>query len=270
MSVIAQSLSDEGGGRRGESNTPFSGEIANEDRRSVYKVAGVGVDQVRVVLSLSGDAARLCSSLTEHDYRPKGMPSMRMVGAWAQDGFKRVFRHFLGEDGPRLLYHRESANLHVDIHFDELVAVGAAVRKVEAVVARLGRLGIDSLFPVRVARADFTGDVVFASAAYFRHVFSAFRAMLCERGRVVEPYRSSTLYVYASRAARTKRLGRSMTRGLSVLPRPVGRYRRSGGSASRPSACGRQIGRSCASLRLTWRARRTATVSARSDGDASY
>lgn len=202
-----------GEGGRGESNTPFPPQICNHDGRSVYKIAAVGVDQVRVVLSLSGDSARLCSTFTEHDYRPKGMPSMRMVGAWAQDGFKRTFRHFLGEDGPRLMYHRDSANLHVDVHFSHLAPVRAAVEEVETVVARLAALDIESLFPVRIARADFTGDVVFASPAYFRFVMSAFRSMLCDRGRVVEPYRSATLYINASRAARTKRLGRIYDKG---------------------------------------------------------
>jgi len=201
-------------GGRGVSNTPLFGKICNEDQGSVYKVAGVGVDQLRIVLSLSGDSALLCSSFTNHDYRPRGMPSMRMVGAWTLDGFKRTFVHFLGDDGPRLLYHRESATLHADIHFEELVSVSIAVRRAEAVVARLRRLGIESLFPVRVARVDVTGDVVFASAAYFRYVHSAFRAMLCERGRVVEPFKSSTLYVNASRASRAKRLGRVYDKGL--------------------------------------------------------
>ena len=62
-------------------------------------------------------------------------------------------------------------------------------------------------------RVDVTGDVVFSSAAYFRYVFSAFRAMVCERGRVVEPFKSSTLYLNASRAARAKRLGRIYDKG---------------------------------------------------------
>ena len=77
----------------------------------------------------------------------------------------------------------------------------------------LAALGIESSFPARIARADFTGDVLFRSAAYFRYVFSAFRSMLCERGRVVEPFKSTTLYVNASRASRSKRLGRIYDKG---------------------------------------------------------
>src|SRR3954468_11231524 len=71
---------------RGESNTPFPGQICTDGPQPAYKVAAVGVDQIRFVLLLSGECARFCESLTEHDYRPRGMPSMRMVGAWMLDG----------------------------------------------------------------------------------------------------------------------------------------------------------------------------------------
>jgi hypothetical protein len=138
---------------------------------------------------------------------------MRMVGAWAQDGFKRTFRHFLGEDGPLLMYHRNSAMLHVDLHFGGLVSVDAAVNRALAVTETLASLSIASVFPTRVARADFTGDVLFASPADFRYVFSAFDSMLCERGRVVEPFRRSTLYISASRSSKAKRLGRIYDKG---------------------------------------------------------
>jgi hypothetical protein len=142
------------------------------------------------------------------------MPNMRLVGAWRIEAFKRSFMHFMGDDGPRLLYHRDSANLHVDIHFPELVPVDVAVKRAEGVLDDLGRLGIETLFPARVARADFTGDVAFMSAAYFRYVFSAFRSMVCERGRVVDPFKSSTLYLSASRSSRSRRLGRVYDKGL--------------------------------------------------------
>jgi hypothetical protein len=139
---------------------------------------------------------------------------MRMVGAWAQDGVKRTFRHFLGDDGPRLLYHRPSAMLHVDIHFDALASVVEAVDRAGSVVDLLASLRIASVFPVRVARADFTGDVLFASPVDYRYVYSAFDSMLCERGRVVEPYRRSTLYINASLSSKAKRLGRIYDKGL--------------------------------------------------------
>jgi hypothetical protein len=199
---------------RGESNTPFPEKICNTGSPPVYVVAGAGVDQIRIVLSLSGESAELCRAFTEHDYRPRGMPNMRMVGSRRQDGFKRTFSHFLGEDAPRLLYHRDSATLHVDVHFSELVAVPAAVERAAAVVTELSHRGVETPFVVRIARADITGDVLFSSAAYFRYVFSAFRSMLCEWGRVVEPFRSSTLYVNASTARHTKRLGRIYDKGL--------------------------------------------------------
>jgi hypothetical protein len=198
---------------RGESNTPFPGKICTDAEQAVYKVAAVGVDQIRFVLMLSGDSARFCESLTEHDYRPRGMPSMRMVGAWMPDGPRRKFVHFLGEDGPRLLYHRDSASLHVDLHFGELVPVTEGVRRAKATVERLDRSGVASVFPARVARADFTGDVLFRTPAHFRYVLSAFAAMLPERGRVMEPFKSSTLYLNASRASRSKRLGRVYDKG---------------------------------------------------------
>jgi hypothetical protein len=213
MSSIAQSLLVSGDGEgRGESNTPFPWKICNGETESVYSVVGVGIDQLRIVLSLSGAAARLCETFTEHDFRPKGMPNMRMVGAWLQDGFKRTFLHFL-DDGPRLLYHRQSAVLHVDIHFPELVPVMKAVAAARAWIRKLASLRIDTVFPVRIARVDVTGDVLFSSPAYFRYVFSAFKSMVCERGRVVDPYKSSTLYVNASRAARAKRFGRIYDKG---------------------------------------------------------
>ena len=156
---------------------------------SVYAVVGAGIDQLRIVLSLSGDAARLCEAFTDHDFRPRGMPNMRMVGAWLHDGVKRTFLHFL-DDGPRLLYHRQSAALHVDIHFPELVPVMKAVATARTWVRKLAGLHIGTVFPVRIARVDVTGDVLFSSPAYFRYVFSAFRSIVCERGRVVDQYKS--------------------------------------------------------------------------------
>jgi hypothetical protein len=210
---IAQSLQDFDDRGRGESNTPFPGEICKPTDDTPYFVAGVGVDQVRIVLSLSGESARLCDSWTDHDYRPRGLPSMRMVGGWVQGGFKRTFGHLLGEGGPRLLYHRDSAMLHVDIHFDALVPVRSATERATRAVDELKALGIETVFPVRVARADFTGDVVFRSPAEFRYVFSAFDSMVCERGRVVEPFKRSTLYLNASRSARAMRLGRIYDKG---------------------------------------------------------
>ena len=213
MSSIAQSLPvPDGGAGRGESQTPVPWKICKREDGSVYEIVAAGVDQLRIVLSLSGDAARLCETFTDHDYRPRGMPTMRMVGAWQQDGFKRTFLHFI-EDGPRLLYHRQSGALHVDIHFSELVRPMEAVSIARRWVRTLARLSIETVFPVRVARVDVTGDVVFSSAAYFRYVFSAFQAMVCERGRAVEPFKSSTLYLNASRAARAKRLGRIYDKG---------------------------------------------------------
>jgi hypothetical protein len=201
-------------GGRGESNTPFPWKICNGDGAPVHVVAGAGVDQIRFVLSLSGDSARLCEAFTEHSYRPRGIPSMRMVGAVRQDGYKQTFLHFMGDDQPILLYHRDSGALHVDMHFERLAAMTSAVQQANTAVTRLASLGIETMFPIRVARADFTGDVVFRSAAYFRYVMSAFRSMICERGRVVEPYKSSTLYLSASRARRSKRLGRIYDKGL--------------------------------------------------------
>jgi hypothetical protein len=212
LSSIAQSMPSQAGEGRGASNTPFPGQTCTLPEGVSYVIVGVGVDQLRIVLSLSGESARLCEAMTEHEYRPRGLPSMRMVGAWAQDGFKRTFRHFLG-DGPRLLYHRGSAVLHVDIHFEALASVRAAVDCGEAIVRKLMTLGVETVFPVRVARADFTGDVMFASPAEFRYVFSAFDSMLCERGRVVEPYKRSTLYINASRSSKAKRLGRIYDKG---------------------------------------------------------
>jgi hypothetical protein len=44
-------------------------------------------------------------------------------------------------------------------------------------------------------------------------VFSAFDSMLCERGRVVEPFKRSTLYINASRSTKAKRLGRVYDKG---------------------------------------------------------
>jgi hypothetical protein len=209
----ATSRAADPGQGRGESNTPFPGKICRHDPPPVYVIAGVGIDQLRVVLSLSGESAQLCRAFTEHDFKPRGMPNMRMVGAWHQGGFKRTFLHFMGEDGPRLLYHRDSATLHVDIHFSALASVAAATENAESVVARLRTMGVESLFPVRIARADVTGDVIFASSDYFRYVFSAFRAMVCERGRAVEPFKRSTLYLNASSSNRTKRLGRVYDKG---------------------------------------------------------
>jgi hypothetical protein len=101
----------------------------------------------------------------------------------------------------------------VDIHFPELVQPTEAVAAAKKWVRTLANLKIETLFPIRIARVDVTGDIVFASPAYFRYVFSAFRSMVCERGRVVDPYKSSTLYVHASKSARAKRLGRIYDKG---------------------------------------------------------
>jgi hypothetical protein len=211
--ALAMTISIDEAEGRGVSNTPFPWKICDGSSSSVYKVAGVGVDQIRLVLTVSGDVRRFCEAFTEHDYRPRGIPNTRWVGAWRIEAFKRTFLHFMGDDGPHLFYHRDSANLHVDVHFAELVSVDAAVGRAEGIVSDLARRGIESPFPARVARADFTGDVVFSSADYFRYVFSAFRSMLCDRGRVVDPFKSSTLYLSASSASRSKRLGRIYDKG---------------------------------------------------------
>jgi hypothetical protein len=189
------------------------------EQTAIYVIHQVGVDQIRVVLSLSGDAAKVCEEFTEHDWRPRGMPNMRFVWFPRREQFKSVFKHFLGDTGPKLLYHRDSASLHVDVHFERLVAVGAAVDQTRATIAYLADQKIASSFPVRVARADFTGDVLFRSSAYYRYVTSAFRAMLCSRGRVVDPYRASTLYLNASNASKTKRLGRIYDKGCERAER---------------------------------------------------
>jgi len=52
-----------GAGRgRGESNTPFPRKICNQDKTPVYALAGTGIDQIRIVLSLGGESARLCEA----------------------------------------------------------------------------------------------------------------------------------------------------------------------------------------------------------------
>ena len=137
-----------GGGGRGVSNTPFPPKICNEGRAPSTRSqasAWIGCGS----FSRSLVSRRSCARRNDHDYRPRGMPSTRMV-ARGLDGDKRTFQHFLGDDEPRLLYHRDSATLHVDVHFESLVSVSTAVERGQAVVARLGRLGIESLFPVRV------------------------------------------------------------------------------------------------------------------------
>src|SRR5262249_8575373 len=52
----------------------FPGQICTVPDACAHVIVGVGVDQVRIVLSLSGEAARTCEVWTEHDYRPRGPP----------------------------------------------------------------------------------------------------------------------------------------------------------------------------------------------------
>ncbi|MGZ4415498.1 MAG: hypothetical protein ACXVRZ_14155 [Gaiellaceae bacterium] len=205
--------------------------VETRERAAVFVIHQVGVDQIRVMLSLAGESARLCELLTDHDWRPRGIPNMGFVGRVRQDGFKKVFDHLLG-DAARLLYHRDSRHLHVDIHFARLASVDGAVRRTQEIVSELARQGFESSFPVRVARADCTGDVIFSSSAHFRYTASAFRAMLCERGRVVEPFRSSTLLepfvlVRLDRAV-VQECHPAAARGRLPAPGFHGRPRRSG------------------------------------------
>lgn len=202
-------------GRRGESNTPFALKICNGEVTRPYVVVGAGIDEVRLAISLSGDSARFAEHFTEHDYRPRGIPSMRFVGAWRQDGFSRTFDHFCGneEKAPKLMYHRKSAMLHVSLHFDSLKSPGEALEASRALVDKLAKQGLPSLFPARLARLDVAGDVVFRSADLYQYVHSAFASMLAGSGRVVDPYKT-TLYLHASKADRAKRLGRVYDKGV--------------------------------------------------------
>lgn len=215
MSAEVESLVAE----RGESNYPLSEENFQDQGRPQYVIHQVGIDQVRFVMSLSGDSARVALDWATHDWKPRGIPSMRFLGTPKIDGYARSFEHLLGPDGPRCLYHRESSVLHVDVHFPRLAAVSAAHEAIQGVIGQLLGHGIETLFPVKVARFDATGDVLFASPALYRHAYSAFESMLPDQGREVVPYLGSTLYLRTAGAKRAGRKGRVYDKGAERAAR---------------------------------------------------
>lgn len=152
---------------------------------------------------------------------------MRFLGTPKVEGYSRTFEHLLGDDGPKCFFHRESGALHIDVHFSGLATVSEAHEEVSGVLGRLLGHGIDSLFPIKLARFDATGDVLFASPALYRHAWSAFEAMLPTNGREMVPYMGTTLYLRTA----NKRYGRVYDKGAERAARagwslPKDRYMR--------------------------------------------
>src|SRR6478672_4225245 len=106
--------------REGTSSTPLDGKISKGTGGALYRVMGAGLDEIRVTLSVSGDSARVCEGLSDHAWRPKGMPGMFFLGRPFLDGYRRSFEYLLGRDEVRVMYHRDSSTVHARIHFPGL------------------------------------------------------------------------------------------------------------------------------------------------------
>jgi hypothetical protein len=187
-------------------------EVSSSTR--TYAVRRGGVDQVRFTRSLSGEASVVAESKANR--KAPGWPGCDFLGDWVQQDFSRSFVHYAGREDMKLIYHGQSATLHVDLHFSDLLPVSKLSGAVQAAERHLDGLGLDSLFPSRVARLDATVDLIFSSPHYGRHVFAAFSGMPTRGTRVVSPHKLSTLYLHKSSATRSQREGRIYDKGRQM------------------------------------------------------
>lgn len=208
---------------RGESNTRAGFVISTEGVRAPYRVARAGVDEIRVVVSLSGDSLQRAAALQA--WKVKGMPSCRHLGWETLDlGSRRnKLVHLLGgeETGTYVFLHEESGSLHLRRHFVDLETLSGAHAAMLEGLARLETHAIAWQFVPRVARIDYAADVVFRTPAHYLHVESAFASMLPPNGRVVRRV-WETLYLHAGDTRASKRLARVYDKGRER--RVVGGY----------------------------------------------
>lgn len=208
--------------RHGESSTRVGTKISKIGGDLPYVIARSGVDEIRVVISLSGDALNRAAAL--QTWKVKGQPSCRFLG-WEMAGERGrpKLLHLLGgeETGMYVYLHEESGNLHIRRHFPGLTKLGGAHAGMHEALARAREHGFETQWQPRVARIDWAADVAFRSPAHFEHVRSAFLAMLPDRGRVSRAIWHS-VYLHASDAPKSKRLGRVYDKGRER--REVGGY----------------------------------------------
>lgn len=137
---------------------------------------------------------------------------MRFVGTPVSTAYKQEFRHYLDRENVTLMYHRESSWLHARVHFPRLSSVRDSVFESFDVVGGLCAVGFETLFPVRVARVDVTGDVLFARPDLYTYAESAFLAMLPAGRREVSRFKTS-VYLHSTESKGSKRLGRVYDKG---------------------------------------------------------
>lgn len=202
----------ETGAVRGESNTRARCEISTEGAAAPYRIGRAGVDEIRAVVSVTGDSLERARAL--QTWKVKGQPSCRWLG-WEMLGERRTkLVHLLGgeETGIYVYLHEDSGSLHVRRHYVDLETFGGAHAGIHEALALLGRQGFAWQFAPRVARIDYAADVVFRSPDHYLHVESAFAAMLPKSGRVVRRV-WETLYLHASDSRSSKRLARIYDKG---------------------------------------------------------
>lgn len=217
----------------GKSITPLRYEVSypRASERPLYAVYRAGLDECRMVFSLSGDSARLMEELAADDnLKPIGMPGCRFVGRWEQDGYKRTFRHHFGDE-LKAAYHRQSANLHVVVKPEGLLPIQRFPDLAFQVRLMVAQGGVESHFPVRLARVDVTVDVIFASEAAYLRTHYALMEGAPQGGRVIAPHQTGGT-VRKSSAARAGRAGRWYDKVAErqahreMVGMPVNRYMR--------------------------------------------
>lgn len=133
-----------------------------------------------------------------------------MVGTVVHDGYRRRLEPLC--EGLTLIYHGKSASLHVRFHGERLVAVERFPDEVAVVGFQLAQVGIESLFPVRLARVDVGADVLFATPAGYVRAREAVARSIPSHGREVRRVHHS-VYVHASRSGKSKRVLRVYDKG---------------------------------------------------------
>lgn len=201
--------------REGFSSTPLDRKISNLGTGNPYVIKAVGANEITFTLSISGDSVRAANDLSEHNWRPKGMPGTFFLGRPYLDGYKHRFRYLLDRSDCKVMYHRDSGTLRVRLHFEDLASTPIVHVSVLEAVAQLEEHGLSTFMSPLVARIDYAADVIFRDPSYYRYAHSAFASMIPGRGRVVQPVKHS-LYLYASESPKSKRLGRIYDKGREL------------------------------------------------------
>jgi hypothetical protein len=179
-------------------------------RNHPYALVACGIDEASLVLQLSGAAAAVCERFTQHDFRARGFPGGKMVGNVSVDGFRRRLVPLC--EGLILIWLPKYQTLRVRLHGERLIPVDQFAVEVEVAMFQLARVGITTMFPMRLARIDVAGDVLFSTSAGYRRARESVARSMPSHGREVRRVHHS-VYVHSSGSPKAKRVLRVYDKG---------------------------------------------------------